>query len=507
MLYLTYRVRTRNKRSNMRNIVLIMADQLRKDCLGCYGNKYANTPNIDHLASKSLVFDRSYVANPICSPNRMSIFTGRYPSNHGLWTNGVLAKKDSVTIAEHLSANGWQTASIGKIHFNPYSAESKEFSLESVSNWDQMPTESSYDEGYFGFQHVELTLGHTLAKSHYLKWFKEKGGSEKDFEITALGTVGSGDSITGIRNMPASLSSSAFVGERAVEYLKHGRSKDKPFFLSVSFPDPHHPFTACKDSYEKWKKAPYKKPCGSADDLKTRPEHYREHFLGMWTRKGLIPKNSENGVPADESEIRIRNTYAMIEEIDRNVGLVLDELEKQGLMDDTIIIFTSDHGELLGDHGLWLKGPFFYEGLISTPLMISGKNIPSRRCSALFSSVDVAPTLLDVLGMAIPADIDGISQKEVLENKANELRKNCIIEYRNGYNCDCNVNALITKDYKFVQYENGDQEYTDLAFDPYEKTNQIGNEAYKEKIHEAEKILLIEKLKNKNKGDKQYGHA
>ncbi len=484
-----------------------MADQLRKDCLGCYGNRYANTPNIDKLATKSMVFDRSYVANPICSPNRMTIFTGRYPSNHGLWTNGILAKKNSVTITEQLSTNGWQTASIGKIHFNPYSTESKDYSLESVSNWDGIPESLSYDKGYFGFQHVELTLGHTLAKSHYLKWFKEKGGNEKDLGITALGKIVSEDSVAGVRNIPSSLSSSAFVGERAVEYLRNGRCKNKPFFLSVSFPDPHHPFVACKDSYERWKEAPFKKPCGSGDDLKTRPEHYRKHFMGMWTRNGLVAKKFDNGVPEEESKLRIRNTYAMIEEIDRNVGLVLNELESQGLMDDTMIIFTSDHGELLGDHGLWLKGPFFYEGLISTPLIIFSKDIAPGRCSSLFSSVDVAPTLFDILALDCPAGIDGISQKAVLEGKAKDLRTKCIIEYRNGYNCDCNVNALVTSTYKFVQYENGDQEYTDLASDPQEKTNQIGNASYKEKIHEAEKTLLIEKLKNKNKGDKQYGHA
>ena len=129
----------------------------------------------------------------------------------------------------------------------------------------------------------------------------------------------------------------------------------------------------------------------------------------------------ENGIPKQWAKERTRHTYAMIEAIDRNVGLILDELERQNLMDDTIVILGADHGELLGDHGLWMKGPFLYEGLINTPLLMHIPGISPRVSEGLVSSVDITPTILDLLGFEIPAYVDGISQMPQIEDEGLSL--------------------------------------------------------------------------------------
>lgn len=491
----------------MKNVVVFITDQMRKDALGCYGNPYVHTPNLDGLAEKSIQFTRRYVANPICMPNRMSIISGMYPSNHGVWTNGLCSGDAARTVPAELKQYDYQTASIGKIHFGPYSMESANISEESEGAWEEVPDRDDYGREYFGFDYVEFTLGHTLAKSHYYRWFLQNGGRDEMFAVDETGPSYSPDERCGVRRMPSALSSTEFVGERAVHYLERVRDRKKPFYLSVSFPDPHHPYTSCYDDYEKNRGRTVQQPIGGEEDLKSRPPHYMQHFHGGWTRKGTVPYKHEGGIPKDIGEERIRHTYNMVEHIDRSVGKVLAALEQQGLMEETIILFLSDHGELLGDHGLWMKGPFFYEGLVNPPLLWYVPQIGHRIDDGLFSDVDIAPTLYDLLGFSIPAYADGVSQKEHLFCRDIQVRDSCMIEYRNGYWQDVNVNALVTERFKQVCYENGEEELTDLRDDPWEKENLCGKPKYLEDQRRLEKRLLFEKMKAKSKGAIQYGHA
>lgn len=490
-----------------KNVVVILADQFRKDCIGAYGNPYAATPNMDRLAAQSVRFERSYVANPICSPNRRTLFSGVYPSNHGEYTNGLLEGDDGRTVMHELGKQGYQCASIGKIHFSPYSVESGLLSFESEKTWEEVPKEEGYRGGYFGFDYLEMTIGHTLPKAHYYKWFKEHGGTDRMFTVESFGPSYGPGELCGVRSMPSRLSSSAFVGDRSVNYLRHVRNKEKPFFLSVSFPDPHHPFTSCYDDYERWKGKSFKPAMGTAKDLESRPEHFLQHYHGSWSRKGLGVCRYEEGVPLYVAEERQRHTYAMIEAIDRNVGLVLDELERQGLMEETIIILAADHGELFGDHGLWLKGPFLYEGLINTPLLIHAPGFAPGVSKGLVSAVDIVPTIMELLGCEALAYGDGFSLVPQIRDPSVGVREACMVEYRNGYDCDVYVNGLVGEDYKYIVYENGEQEYTDLKRDPEERRNVVGDAAYALEVSAAAKALILERLKAKSKGAVQYGLA
>ena len=308
------------------------------------------------------------------------------------------------------------------------------------------------------------------------------------------------DSGTGYDPVPEELHSSAFVGERMCHYLSHIRDPKKPFFAVASFPDPHHPFISPKTALERWRGKPLQEPCGSPDDLNCRPERYRQMLNGEWSRSGLKKARYPGGISKELSQARLENTYAMVEMIDTQVGRILDTLHEQGLDKDTIIVFTSDHGELFGDYGLWTKGPFFFEGLISTPLLLS---VPGRQAGtfdALFSAVDLAPTLCGLLSLPVPYYCDGLDLSGAVMAESQVHRDACLLEYRNGYeSCDCNHKVLITQRYKYVHSQNGDRELTDLQEDPQEKRNLLYEDPQNPLGDHMMKLLLEEVLCTESK--------
>ncbi|MFW6303917.1 MAG: sulfatase-like hydrolase/transferase, partial [Candidatus Sumerlaeota bacterium] len=152
----------------MKNILLITTDQQRKDSLGCYGNSVTATPNLDRLAGRGVRYERNYVANQICMPNRLSLMTGQNIRSHGLWTNGLLLD-ERCTLAHHLADQGYDTASIGKIHFTPFGGEAE--NRESIPWWYEHPEAVDWHGPYWGFKYVELALGHTSPVAHYGEWF------------------------------------------------------------------------------------------------------------------------------------------------------------------------------------------------------------------------------------------------------------------------------------------------------------------------------------------------
>lgn len=526
-----------------KNLVLIMADQLRKDFLGCYGNPYVRTPNLDKLASMGQQFDRCFVNNPICMPNRMSIFTGRYPHNHGMWTNGLMLPHPLPTIADYLKANGYDTCSIGKLHFEPTDCgdDCPMGSHEDHRRWKQMGDNVDWFGPYWGFDHVEFTSGHATAPlAHYGKWFREHGGTNdmakaiktEDFQYCPVTT------------MPERLHDSLFVGERSAAYIReHDAKSDKPFFLVTSFPDPHHPFNPPMETALRYKDTPVRMPINEEDDLATRPLCYRQHKNGIWHRAGVLKatdgvtqeqvdqtveniaafmdakileglgltSNGGNGVKEEsigprERDERIRNTYAMVDLIDQGVGKVVEALEETGHMEDTLIVVTSDHGELMGDHGVWLKGPFFYDGLLNVPLIVIDPACGAGKVNAIASSVDIFPTCCDLLGLEIPHGCDGVSQRAALSGGT--PREAAMVEYRNGY-FDADVYRMVYIDdrYKFVQYQTGECELTDRINDPEENVNLSGDAAYKDVLAEYREKLLLMVLNTGSKMPDQICHA
>lgn len=318
-----------------------------------------------------------------------------------------------------------------------------------------------------------------------------------------------GDSACISMQLPERLHASTFVAERTIHWLKEKRDAERPFFLVASFPDPHHPFDPPQETTTRFSMDSLPDPIGGPEDLQTRPPHYRKHFRGEWHRSGKIPKETTpDGVGRAQERERIRNTYAMVSLIDQNVGRILDALEELNLQEDTIVVFTSDHGELLGDHGLWFKGPFFYEGLINVPLLIRVPGVKSRTDRALFSSVDLAPTLCELIGAPIPSYTDGVSQKAHLLDPGQVARNWCMTEYRNGFGpMDVATRLVVTDQYKYVRYQTGEEELTDLARDPQETRNVCQDAAYAGTLQDMRQLLLQAVLNTENKFPEQISFA
>lgn len=538
----------RKLRMKKKNLVIIMCDQLRKDFLGCYGNEYVNTPNIDSLAAHSTVFDHCYVNNPICMPSRMSIFTGLYPHNHNQWTNGNQLDHPLRTLADHLHDNGYHTGSIGKLHFQctDCGKNAPHISMEDHRLWEEKGDNIDWYGPYWGFEHVEFTSGHaTKPLAHYGKWYHEHGGKDE----WAVAKPVEGFDACPVTTMPENLHDSMFVGERAAAYISEHANDDQPFFLTASFPDPHHPFNPPLETALRYKDVPVKMPVNEDDDLHTRPRHYHYHQYGVWHRAGLLhplpdmpeedkekcgkcanqiahfmdekilqglgllthgDSSGEEYKPsvlsAHERDQRIRNTYAMVDLIDKGVGEILDALKESGALEDTVIIFTADHGELMGDHGLWLKGPFFYDGLVNVPLMMHTPEDNASVTEALASSVDIYPTCCELLGVPTPGSCDGMSQAAALRGE--KVRTECLFEYRNGYfENDVYTLGYVDEKYKFVQYQNGDVEMTDRINDPEENVNIVYNGANPELLAEYRNKLLNMMLNTASKFPEQYCHA
>ncbi len=531
-----------------KNLLIIMCDQLRKDYLGCYGNEYVKTPNIDTIASEGVCFENCFVNNPICMPNRMSIFTGLYPHNHNQWTNGNQLDHSLPTMADYLAENGYSTASIGKIHFEctDCGPNAPRISMEDHRLWEEKGDNIDWYGPYWGYQYVELTCGHsTKPIAHYGKWYHEHGGKD---EWTIARPVEGFDACP-VTTMPERLHDSIFVGERSAEYIKSHANSEKPFFLVASFPDPHHPFQPPLETAKRYEKTPVKKPVNESDELLERPKRYRYHKYGVWHRAGLLQEI--DGMPESDREKcgkcadiisefmddkileglglkthgdskgrnvkpsvispyernqRIRNTYAMIDLIDQGVGLIIDSLKKSGIWDETIIVFLSDHGELMGDHGRWLKGPFFYDGLIKTPLIIRTPGQDALKTNALASSIDVFPTCFELLKLSVPNICDGVSQVPAFYGI--ETRQECLIEYRNGYfeNDDYTL-VYIDRQFKFSQDKLGEYEMTDRINDPEENINILSQKKNEELLHKYRQKMLHMLLSTPSKYPVQYCHA
>lgn len=421
------------------NILCFVLDQLRADHLGCYGNPDVKTPNIDRLARSGVRCDQSFVANPVCMPNRATMFTGQYPQAHGLRYNGFTLPHSRVTLPEVLRKNGYQTASIGKIHI---SAGAHEISNPEVKDpvqryetpqfWkehDSMPLP------YYGLEHVYLVDGHgDYVYGHYKNELDRKypGMSEKLLPKNASYTPG--DHLKDFKHgcweqsIPVEHHYNTVIADKTIDYLD-GRDPERPFFLWCSFPDPHHPYTT---------PAPYSRmydpekinyaPKTRDGELEDQPPYMREMVEGTSRVMPWSYRDSE-----ENFRTMIAYTYGMITFVDDCIGRIMQHLEQAGLADDTIVVFLSDHGDLLADHGLNQKGPYLYESLVRVPTIWRfPEHIRQGVTSdALLSSVDLCPTLLEFAGITVPGCVQGRSYRAALDDVHADHRDWAYIEFDN----------------------------------------------------------------------------
>ncbi|MFS0726728.1 sulfatase [Paenibacillus sp. 1P07SE] len=484
------------------NVILVTTDQQRKDSLGCYGSDFMNTPHLDRLAGEGACFHRAYCTNPVCTPSRASLYSGKYVSRHGAWNIGVKVPDKTGFVQDELLRCGYRTHHIGKLHFQPHQGDAQ--SIESRRHWRQRFPD--FTGPYYGFETVELSLGHTLqgVEGHYGLWVEAHAGTTA-FEAKPRSAAAFGGEAVDWE-LPAELSNAAWVKERTVRFLEAhaAERRDQPFFLSIGFQDPHHPHALPKGSAEGLEPWRYPAPKYEEGELLDKPPYFQTMREGGWDAShplhGSFPMAGQgphrfrfDQVSAEDQQWGRAYYYRMVEKIDEAMGGILEALEALGLKDDTIVVFTSDHGELLGDHGLWMKGPFHYEQLINVPLLIWWPgHIAPTSSEEIISLADVAPTLLSLCGVTVPPVLDGKDWSGHLTAGSPVPRQAALIEAVDdpaGIRCT----TVVTGHYKLtVHHGSGYGELYDLMLDPGEIVNRWREPAYHDIQTELFGLLLAE---------------
>ena len=484
--------------SERMNVLFIITDQHRSDHMSCAGNPILKTPHLDKLASEGVRFTSAYVANPICMPNRASIFTGLYPNMHGIRTAGMNLPESTPTFTETLRENGYHTVEIGKIHLN-WSVrrfDKNATSNESAHYWIGKDDRPPLPLPYYGFDEVDLIVGHgDICGGHYMDWLEERGPEYipiiRKKARTFFGKP------TYRTEIPEELYPTTYVTERSLEFLEKyskGDYGEKPFFLNISYPDPHHPVCPPGKYYDMYKAEDMELPESFNDIENVKNHKFLKRNLNGFFRGMILRLTTE-----EEARDFIAATYGSIAMIDDSIGQILAALENLGLSDNTMVIYTSDHGDLMADHGMILKGPCPYNGILNVPLIwsVPGVTQPSTTDS-LVSSIDISQTILNLLKIpekSQPPDMQGVDLTPVLKDPSEKVRDHCLVEHDEEIEMlkvKTRLRHFITKDYKLTVY-NGLPGYGDLfdrKNDPYELNNLWYDEDHQQIRHELMEQLF-----------------
>lgn len=457
------------------NFLFICCDQLQSYALACNGNPDVKTPNIDRLAKGGCSFRRTYCNNSVCMPARATMITGLYPRQHGCITNGTNLPENVPTLPQVLVRNGYQTYAVGKLHFQPLSAEN---SAESKEGWLSGRI-TSLPPNYYGFQQVDFLGGHmSFCFGDYVNELRKThpGMYEKYKRENALWQCSNPDIPTWTLPVPPELHYNNWIADKTIRFLE--TKNDKPFFAWCSFPDPHFPFAACKQYRDLYDPAKlHISPTAFAPVSESKTLQERRDFFGKL-------------YAFDEQTLRetVAEYYGMITHIDDNVGRILDALDRTGLTDNTVVVFLSDHGEYLGSHHLIEKADWMYEELARIPMIwrVPGAMRPGVGSDSVVSQVDLVPTVLDYTGLsalefdmrknfsAPPLTLPGRSLRPLLNTGCPLEDKPAFLEYdedwwKSGF---YRVRTLIGQRYKLVVYTHtGGGQLFDLQHDPQERTS------------------------------------
>jgi len=514
-------------KSSRPNFLLFITDQHRADFLGCYGHPVLRTPNIDSIAARGTAFDRFYVASPVCQPNRASLMTGRMPSVHDVRSNGIPLSMNAVTFVDLLRDAGYKTALVGKSH------------LQNFTSWDPIikrpPPREGFHEpsaglrqalrndlgdakyeqetpGYwakpgahvqtpfYGFDHVTLVRAHgDEPGGDYDRWLQARAPEAK----ALLGPKSSLPHDYTVPQayrtaIPEELYATAFLGDRACAYLDEA-DEDAPFFLMVSFPDPHHPFNPPGKYWDMYKPEQFPVPEAYSRNDWTPPALVANIIKDREAGKANLTGMGTIGVSAREAQEARALTCGMIACIDDAIGAVLKSLDRNGKRDDTVIIFTSDHGDHLGDHRLMLKGAEQYQSIVRVPFIWSDPRAvgQQQRTQALASTMDIGSTVLERAKIEPASGVQAKSFLPVMSGNA--VRDSVFIQYDHqasnpGTNVPARVHTLIDDRYRLsVFHGTGWGELYDLKNDPGEFENLWDNSAHAAtRARMTERLLLTE---------------
>jgi arylsulfatase len=437
------------------NILWICTDQQRWDTIGALGNRHIRTPNIDRLAKRGVAFTHAFVQSPLCTPSRASMLTGRYPSSIRACINGNERWSEAAPLVTKLLADaGYDCGLAGKFHLSSASRR----------------IEPRVDDGYRVFHWSHHPWDDWPEGHAYIDWLERQGHDYRALH-EKHGYI------------PTELNQTTWCATMAIDFLEEKR--DAPWLFSLNCFDPHPDFDPPEEFLGRF-------------DVDALPGPlYRDSDLAAQRRLAAIKFQSEP-VPqrGRAAKLRVAQYWAEVELIDRNVGRLLKALEESGQLDNTLIIFTSDHGTMLGDHGLVKKGCRFYEGLVRVPLIISwpAKLKQGLVSDALVEMVDLAPTLLELTGLELdasgaPGKMHGRSLVPILTGAADPSRHRDLVhcEYHRAIRGMPSYGTMVrTRRHKLVVYHgaglggDGLGELFDLEKDPGEFENRWDDPAYAE---------------------------
>jgi arylsulfatase A-like enzyme len=386
------------------NVLWVMTDQHRADCLGCMGHPVVQTPNIDRLARNGVVFENAFCQSPACMASRASMLTGRYPVAVRVRGMGVLPPQET-TFPEVLRRHGYRTGAFGKVHLTPEQYTLRQLKSDTpVLDWRRFAADAlmppapddPFKENY-GF---ETHIGcEDILQGRFRAWLRERSPELLAKQPQRLSQEGPGD--LWVSPFPSELHQSSFIAGEAESYIL-ARNGGAPWLAFCSFVAPHHPFEAPTDQINRYTedRIPLPQRKGGTDAASVPP------FIGDW-----VPAAIDETSHYSETAIRrvVWHYLASISLIDDGVGRLLSALERTGQAGNTIVVFTADHGEHLGNHGLLRKTSVHYDETLRVPLIINAPGAAaSRRVKGLVELTDLHPTLLGLLGLPINSGVQGV---------------------------------------------------------------------------------------------------
>lgn len=463
------------------NVLFIMCDQLRYDHLSCFGHPRLHTPNLDGLARRGVIFDRAYVNSPVCGPSRMSYYTGRYVHSHGSSWNFVPLKVGEMTIGDHLRPLGVRSVLVGKTHMRADLAGMARLGIDPNSPVGIRISECGFDP-FERDDGIHPYSGHD-PDPRYNEYLRQHGFvGDNPWETWANSVVDvSGRIRSGwflkysnrAARIPEQHSETAYMTRRAIDFISD--AGEQPWFLHLSYIKPHWPYVA-PEPY-----ASMYKPQNALTVVRSEEERRDPHPLYA----AMMNHRVSRTFSGDEVRAAVMPGYmGLIKQIDDQVGVLLRFLEERGLMDTTMIVFTSDHGDYLGDHWLGEKD-LFHEPVIRAPLIIYDPDSRAdatrgTRCDALVEAIDLAPTFLDVYGgEPVPHIMDGMSLRPLLfGERPRDWRRHVICEYDYSFQearielgtrpRDAWLRMIFDGRWKYILVENYRPMLFDLMTDPNE---------------------------------------
>ncbi|MDJ0752215.1 MAG: sulfatase-like hydrolase/transferase [Ardenticatenaceae bacterium] len=444
-------------------MLILYTDQQRLDTLRCMGNPLAVSPNLDQLAQEGVRFSNYYVQNPICMPSRMSFLTGRYCASLGIGTNGIPFPEDAAALHTLVKPYGYHTAQLGKLHFDPHSRR------------DHRNPTSDY-----GFDTFILSDEPGCYDDAYTKWVEMVAPEQLPHVRTALPPEAEGMGLPNYSDTPRNthepylfaadeqLSHTAFVASETCRFLEG--IGDRPFLAIAGFYAPHPPINPPPRFVELFDPQQFPLPVRGPDEA---------------------PVPELAGFGAEEYRQMIAYYHALAAHVDDQIGRILQTLEQSGLSGRTLVIFTSDHGEFLGDHGRIQKGMPGFDCVTNVPLIMRfpGRLPQNRLIDSLVEGVDIVPTILEFCGVQIPEFVQGKSLKSLLEGQVQEHKESALIEFFQPFGRDRSA-TLKTARFTYHCAADGREALFDRDVDRHEIKDVAADPTYQEALGELRKLLI-----------------